>query len=316
MKRSASLILGSTLALLFAVPAQASFHVMQVEQIIGGVSGDITYQAIQLRMRTIGQNFVQFGQIRAWDAAGLNPVLIVDMTTGVATGSTGSRVLIVSPNFAAHEGPTPDFTMTNLIPASYLAAGSLTFEQDGGAPIYWRVSWGGALYTGTGAGDLTNDGDGNFNPPFAGALPTAGIDALRFPGAAAAGSTNNAADYAVTVGGATMTNNAGTSAAVLPAAGVDDGTVPGIALGRPMPNPSTGGMSYSISLPHESKVRVQVLDLAGRVIRTLIDGTMPAGQVTRTWNPADGGSRVPSGMYVLRLEAAGITKTQRFALMR
>src|SRR5438552_28664 len=32
--------------------------------------------------------------------------------------------------------------MANLIPASYFAAGSLTWESDGGI-IYWRLSWGG-----------------------------------------------------------------------------------------------------------------------------------------------------------------------------
>ena len=36
---------------LLAQPAFATFHLMQIEQVIGGVNGDTSRQAIQLRMR-------------------------------------------------------------------------------------------------------------------------------------------------------------------------------------------------------------------------------------------------------------------------
>ena len=44
-------------SLAFALPAQATFHFMQIEQVIGGVNGDTTAQAVQLRMRFAGQNY-------------------------------------------------------------------------------------------------------------------------------------------------------------------------------------------------------------------------------------------------------------------
>jgi hypothetical protein len=134
------------------------------------------------------------------------------MTTNVASGAAGRRVLIASPNFLAMTTPATvaDFTMTNLIPPSYLAAGSLTFEDDFGT-MYWRLSWGGAGYTGSGSVNVSNDADSNANPPFAGALPSGGLTALQFTGAASAMSTNNAANYAVTAGAATFTNNAATT---------------------------------------------------------------------------------------------------------
>ena len=81
------------------------------------------------------------------------------------------------------------------------------WQSDGGT-IYWRLSWGGASYTGSGAGSTTNDTDGNFNPPFAGPLPSSGTSALQFQGAATAKSTNNAADYLLTTGAAVFVNNA------------------------------------------------------------------------------------------------------------
>jgi hypothetical protein len=196
----------------FTVPA--TFHLMQIEQAIGGVGGNLNLQAIQLRMRAPGQTEVAFSRIRAWDASGANPVLIVDMATDVTVGGIGSRVLISSSQFASTFGPPPDFTMTTLIPASYLPAGKLTFEDDAGN-IQWGLAWGGAAYTGTNNGvEPLNDPDLNFNPPFALPLPSTSNQSLLFPGAASASSTNNAADYVITAGNAVFTNNAGQSAQV------------------------------------------------------------------------------------------------------
>lgn len=213
LKRTAlsALTLG---AIALAQPAFASFHQMQIEQVIGGVNGDTTRQAIQLRMRTPAQNFVQFSRVRAWDAAGANPVLLIDMTTQVPLGNVGSRVLLATANFLP--GLTPDFVMAP-IPPAYLPAGKITFEGDGGE-VWWGFAWGGAFYTGTNTG-LTiaqdgNDADGNFNPPFGLSINTGNTQAVRFPGAANALSTNNAADYALTPGAAVFTNNAGANGTV------------------------------------------------------------------------------------------------------
>lgn len=208
-RRVTPFALGLALVAGLAQPALGSFHFMQIEQVIAGVNGDLTAQAIQLRMRSGGQNLVAAARVRAWDASGANPVLLIDMTTNVANAVVGDRVLLATASFAANTTPpaVADFTM-NPIPASYLAAGSITFENNSGAIIYWRLSWGGASYTGSNSGDLTNDADGNFGPPFGSALPSTTTQALLFPGAANAPSTNNAADYSITAGAATFRNNA------------------------------------------------------------------------------------------------------------
>src|SRR5437762_4729001 len=104
--------------------AHATFHLMQIEQVIGSVNGDTTAQAIQLRMRTAGQNFVSGGKLVVYDAAGLNPITLVNPMINVANGAVGDHVLIASATFPSYTMPmaVPDFTMTNLIPASYFAA--------------------------------------------------------------------------------------------------------------------------------------------------------------------------------------------------
>lgn len=199
--------------------ASATFHFMQVEQIIGGVGGDTSAQAVQLRMLAAGQNLLN-GQavLRVRDATGSNPVTITSFPPPNPASGGCVRILIASPNFANYTTPpvdasTRDYVMTNLIPPSYLAAGSLTFEDTIGT-VYWRVSWGGAGYTGSNAGSPTNvtGGGSSFGPPFAGALPSATAQALRYnPNCPPGTSNGNANDYTVTAGAATFMNNDSTS---------------------------------------------------------------------------------------------------------
>ena len=205
----------ASIVLLAGSPAHATFHLMQIEQVIGGVCGDATQQAIQLRMRTGSQNFVEGSSLVVRDATGSNPITLFTFPTDVAVGGTGVRILLASAQFAAQQSPAPDFTLTNLIPQSYLAAGRLTFQ--GGPTIYWSLAWGGAGYTGTHLGATDNDDNnpGNFGPAFAGALPSTGDQALFFDGLATDESTNNAADYELTAGGAVFTRNNGTAGTAL-----------------------------------------------------------------------------------------------------
>ncbi len=130
-----------------AEAAHASFFdLMQIEQVIGGVAGDTAAQAIQLRMRADSQCFMSLGKLVAHDAAGENPVLLIDFQSDLPGCKPGDRVLIVSEDFCLFlddHYDIADFTLTNLIPESYLAAGSITFEDSAGTIVFWRLSWGG-----------------------------------------------------------------------------------------------------------------------------------------------------------------------------
>jgi hypothetical protein len=213
------LVLGATLATLglAPTPAQATFHLMQIEQVIGGVGGDTSAQAIQLRMRVNGQGGVSKARLVVRDAAGANPVVLIDFDTDITPEVQGERILIVSTGFAAHASPAvvPDFTLVNTIPDTYLAAGSLTYETNRGL-VLWRLSWGGTGYTGTTHGAGFNDQGGDFGPPSNGPLPSTGTGALLFQNGAFAKSTTNANDYAVTGGAAVFTNSAGDTVVVTP----------------------------------------------------------------------------------------------------
>ena len=211
-----------------ASAARASFHEMQIEQVIAGVCGDTDKQAIQLRQRFAFQNFVTGKLLRAYDAQGNNGVTLLTFPSDAGNGAAGSRILITTPSFAAAFGIAGDFTLAQSIPTSYLTAGRVTFEDNGSFGILWALAWGGASYTGSNLGDPfhINDADGNFGAAFAGLAPYSSTKAVRFQGAASAGSTTNAADYAYTAGAATFVNNAG-SVSVAPGCLFSDGFLSG-----------------------------------------------------------------------------------------
>jgi hypothetical protein len=225
---------------LCASGAQAAFHVMQIEQVIGGVNGDPTAQAIQLRLRSSGQNLVANSKLWAADATGSNRILLLDISSNVSNSASGARILLSTSAFNAAmiaggaSAYTPDFTLANAMPSAlnnYLTAGRLTYEDDGGSvstpgTIYWSLSWG-ATYTGPQTGNTTNDADGNFGPSFASALPSSSRQGLLFSGASTAPSTSNSTDYALSSNPATVTRNNGTAFTVVP----EPGTVALFGLG-------------------------------------------------------------------------------------
>jgi len=323
MKASRSLLLAALVLIGtgIALPAGASFHLMQIEQVIGGVNGDVTAQAIQLRMRSAGQNLVGQARIKVRDAAGANPITLIDMTTSVANGAIGDRVLLVTTPFQTYvdAAVTPNFVLTNSIPSSYLPAGSLTFEDDFGT-IYWRVSWGGAGYTGSGSMSSLNDPNLNCNPAFSGPLPSTDLQSLKFLGGPTAQSNTSAIDYALTGSASAWTNNAGMTETLQTATGVGDPPRPGTArieLSKAYPNPSRGPSQVTFVLDSPGHASLAIYDATGRLVRRILDESLAAGRHEAGWDGrrADG-TAVTDGVYFYRLDALGESRTMRFAQVR
>jgi hypothetical protein len=92
-------------------------------------------------------------------------------------------------------------------------------------------------------------------------------------------------------------------------------------LGHARPNPfnPTTTIEYSVAVP--SRVTLRVFDVAGRVVRTLVDAHVAAGRRTATWDGAtDLGERAASGVYFVRMETVGerggFTATRKLALLK
>lgn len=193
-----------------SLPAAASVHQMQIHQVLGRACGNSRQQAVQLRMRSSFQNQTQQARLRAFDAAGLNPVTLVDLGTAVTNHGAGVTVLAMTSQLATALGATPDFVMTAPIPPAYLRSGRVAFETDNGLQTYFAVAWGGAGYTGANLGTLDNDDDGDFNPAETSDLSTPASQGLVLDIAAATVHTTNAAAYGLTQGAASFTTNGGT----------------------------------------------------------------------------------------------------------
>jgi len=92
---------------------------------------------------------------------------------------------------------------------------------------------------------------------------------------------------------------------------------PRLRLGRPYPNPTAGSTSFVLELDAAGAVRVDLLDVSGRRLRTLLRGSQPAGRHSLAWDGRGaGGERLPSGVYFVRLTGAGADETRRVQLVR
>lgn len=203
---------------LLATRAPASLHLVQIEQVIGGIDGDTSAQAVQLRLRFPSEGFFRNGidgpaQLVAWDASGDNPVTLLSFPNDVSNQAAGDRALVATAGFDSYTEPgfAPDFTM-DPIPVSYLDAGRLTYEDSAGG-ILWSLAWGGESYTGSTTGATDNDSDGDFGRlPVS--LPADSLEAIRFDGSPSDPSTDNESDYILTESPAVFTNNARQSSTI------------------------------------------------------------------------------------------------------
>jgi hypothetical protein len=89
------------------------------------------------------------------------------------------------------------------------------------------------------------------------------------------------------------------------------------ALGRPYPNPFNNIVSVIVDLPDPSWVKLEVYDLSGGLVASLINEDLNAGRHLAYWDGyTHTGKRSSSGSYIVRLRSSMGTKTQRVLLMR
>ncbi len=87
------------------------------------------------------------------------------------------------------------------------------------------------------------------------------------------------------------------------------------------PNPFTTSTVIKYSVPGHAgngeRVVVRVYDAAGRLVRTLLDGSKEPGVHVIHWDGRDDAStQVPPGIYFCRLEQEGSSRTIKMVLMR
>jgi len=83
------------------------------------------------------------------------------------------------------------------------------------------------------------------------------------------------------------------------------------------PNPFNPVTCLEFSLDESAPVSMRIYDISGKLVRTLVEGTMSFGRHSVLWNGDDGyGTPVASGIYVCRLEAQSKTAMRKIVLLR
>jgi hypothetical protein len=85
-----------------------------------------------------------------------------------------------------------------------------------------------------------------------------------------------------------------------------------VSLSRAYPNPFNPTTTMTLTMPLSGNMKVEVYNLLGQVIATLVNGYMDAGKYNLTWDA----SNASSGMYFVKAQADGFTTSQKLMLVK
>lgn len=107
------------------------------------------------------------------------------------------------------------------------------------------------------------------------------------------------------------------TAVALPVANPEEPVVLPTALRSIYPNPFNPETTVSFSLKQDGRTEIHVYNILGQKIRTLVDGSLKAGNHTIRWNGKDDNGRgVSSGIYFLKMSAGTYKATSKLVLMK
>jgi len=104
-----------------------------------------------------------------------------------------------------------------------------------------------------------------------------------------------------------------------PTADVPDGEIPReFGLRQNVPNPFNPVTTIVYEIPAGgAEVSVEIFDVAGRHVATLVDGFEPEGIRQVTWNGLDNaGQKLPSGVYFYRLVGSEFQAMEKMLLLK
>jgi hypothetical protein len=97
-----------------------------------------------------------------------------------------------------------------------------------------------------------------------------------------------------------------------------DPRVPGTnSLGQNYPNPFNPTTTIGYGLASQALVTISVYDINGKLVRTLVSDTKPAGRYTVDWDGRNqAGNSVASGVYLSRMSAGSFVETKKLVLLK
>ena len=86
---------------------------------------------------------------------------------------------------------------------------------------------------------------------------------------------------------------------------------------RTFPNPTAGPVTVALDLPRATHGAIAIYDAAGRLVRRLSEGALPAGRREIRWDGRDGsGTDLAAGVYWVRLDAGTLRETRKLVILR
>ena len=97
----------------------------------------------------------------------------------------------------------------------------------------------------------------------------------------------------------------------------DDVSPKVFALHQNYPNPFNSITSFRYELPEKSHVTIEIYDMLGREVRTLVNTTQDAGFNSVIWNATnDYGKPVSAGVYLYQIQAGEFVQTRKMVLLK
>lgn len=88
-------------------------------------------------------------------------------------------------------------------------------------------------------------------------------------------------------------------------------------LAQNYPNPFNPSTTITFSLPRESNVTLQIFNIKGELVCTLVERKLPRGTHSVTWNGLDSqGKPCPSGIYFCQLKAGDFSTVKKLTLLK
>ncbi len=89
------------------------------------------------------------------------------------------------------------------------------------------------------------------------------------------------------------------------------------SLSQNYPNPFNAGTDIKYSIPNRSHVAIEIYNLLGQKIKTVVDEEKRAGHHTVTWDATDNrGNTVASGIYFYRIKASDHSDSKKMLLLK
>lgn len=83
------------------------------------------------------------------------------------------------------------------------------------------------------------------------------------------------------------------------------------------PNPFNPETTLRFSLPQPGSARLEIFNVKGQKVRTLLAGELAKGEHRVIWNGLDDSGRAAgSGVYLYRLSSAGHVQTRKMMLIK